>query len=811
MKRKFLVLVCLVAIVAILATSCDLIGKKGDDTCEHTYSDRWSTNSTEHWHAATCEHATEKSDVASHSDADQDGECDVCGYEIGHEHTYANNWTSNATHHWKAATCSHTEEKGALAVHADSNFDNLCDVCSATLVVELPDNIEEAVILVASRAAAINSGNLRYHFIARNHSDVDPEISKNIDYIFGSDSLHMVSANSAKAPNDLTNDDNTDYIEVTDVMKSWYQLLSADSVFSVTQTTEEGVTGDYELNAGANPALMNGYYCVVSTLLDAYGPENLLVAIYDLSQSSAASDYIEMFDEDTLTYSFAFDYMYVNTETAEGDHVDYYELEVSFTYSRNGMLTGLTVVADCYTNSLANEIDNDYTYDQSNGTITMKDTALADTYTFVFTQTVGERTYVNENPQSKFVPTDYDFFSDADCTTSLNGTINVKTEQAVSIYVGGFAPAGSSILYVVDTVTFTADESLHVWFYGNQIGLNADNAGTYTVEFTVAGVTKSFTVVVESANTSGGNIVTGENEFLVKTTETYDAYMTDLYTFTAVGSGEYTFNIPAGLGLWSVASMNANQFGNPEIDYYDNEEGATVVVELAAGEEYSFYVAAITKGDWIISYTYVYREVSNDNGGDATVIKDANGLGGEYKINWIMDGMFVLTFTPDSAGSRTGTLKVVDNNSSANGGTFSYTIENGAYLIFDSNNMITNAVVISKNGTDWCFQNKSCPNPLTFASETSAGGATSVVAGTYTATAGPATLTVTVDEDTVAFEYNHAMTGSDSATYTYEVVNGAVVLYDEGGIAVNPLAGKLNIDADGVPVSAEYNGNVFTF
>ena len=33
---------------------------------EHTFSTDWTTNDTYHWHAATCEHTTEKADKAKH-------------------------------------------------------------------------------------------------------------------------------------------------------------------------------------------------------------------------------------------------------------------------------------------------------------------------------------------------------------------------------------------------------------------------------------------------------------------------------------------------------------------------------------------------------------------------------------------------------------------------------------------------------------------------------------------------------------------------------------------------------------------------
>ena len=75
MKRNFLALLCVVALVLSLA-SCSLLGQflpgdePADNTCEHTYSDSWSSDAAEHWHAASCDHAELKTDVASHVDAD---------------------------------------------------------------------------------------------------------------------------------------------------------------------------------------------------------------------------------------------------------------------------------------------------------------------------------------------------------------------------------------------------------------------------------------------------------------------------------------------------------------------------------------------------------------------------------------------------------------------------------------------------------------------------------------------------------------------------------------------------------------------
>ncbi len=49
-------------------------------THEHTYSDTWTKNEVQHWHAATCTHTTLKKDAADHEFGDDDV-CDVCSYD----------------------------------------------------------------------------------------------------------------------------------------------------------------------------------------------------------------------------------------------------------------------------------------------------------------------------------------------------------------------------------------------------------------------------------------------------------------------------------------------------------------------------------------------------------------------------------------------------------------------------------------------------------------------------------------------------------------------------------------------------------
>ena len=836
MKRKFLVLLSIVVILALACSSCeklkDLLPDSsdllGDDVCEHTYSDKWSTNATEHWHAATCEHAELKADVASHLDADENGKCDVCDYQIGHEHTYAEAWTSDETHHWKAATCSHSDQKGELAAHVDADANGSCDVCTAHVhVVNIygkcticdeqvsdPDitNLEIILPILVSNANKVVSGSIAYENLVTSVSDSSYiKSTELVEYKLGVGTAYynLISTTISEG----TDWEGKPYKnEYTDYLEKWYEA-DGEGAVGVYRYNYDGIPGEFVLDTVSPKEVLDGYYYSVSTLADGYGAEDILATLYNLAKSDSASEFVSTYEDGV--YTFSFNYLAVNSDTGEGEgnHVDYYEVSVSFTASDSGVLTSLDIECDCYTNSLANEADNDYTYDQNSNTITMKDTAVADTYTFVVSQTEGTRSYVPEYTKSDFVPEDFDVFVDEELTTELGATVTVTEGSTLFLYLGNFAPAGTSSSYIADTYICNLD--VYTWIYDDSIGIYCQTAGEYSVEISLGGKTISFTLVVEAEQSGGGDVELGENEFTVTTTETYDMYMTDLYTFTATGAGTYTFTIPAGLGLWSEESQSNNPWGSPEVDYYANEFGATVSVELAEGEEYSYYVASTKKDTWTISYTYVAGDVSGGDEGDETVIKDANGLGGEYSIDWIMSGMFVLTFTPDSEGALTGTLEVVDNNKASNGGTFTYTIDNGAYLLFDSTNQITTAVIISNDGTNWNFQNASVLTPQVFATVSSAGGdgeEVTLAQGTYTGTDGfgNSFLTVVIDDTTVTFTFNHPMMGPSSVTATYAIVDGAVVLYDEDGEVLNPLAGALTIDANGVPTGADYNGTGYT-
>ena len=93
----------------------------------HKFAEGWSSDATNHWHAATCGHDV-KADEAAHTFGEavvkkeatetEEGEktftCTVCRYKkiesiavLPHTHKFAEGWSSDATNHWHAATCGH--------------------------------------------------------------------------------------------------------------------------------------------------------------------------------------------------------------------------------------------------------------------------------------------------------------------------------------------------------------------------------------------------------------------------------------------------------------------------------------------------------------------------------------------------------------------------------------------------------------------------------------------------------------------------------------------------------------------------------
>ena len=114
------------------------------ETCEydvhagagHSFASVYSYDDTNHWFASSCGHNVKKGEEA-HVDENNDKECDVCGRVDGtHEHTYDTSaWKQSATTHYYEATCG-CSLKALEEDHKDNNNDGICDVCEYVLYAE---------------------------------------------------------------------------------------------------------------------------------------------------------------------------------------------------------------------------------------------------------------------------------------------------------------------------------------------------------------------------------------------------------------------------------------------------------------------------------------------------------------------------------------------------------------------------------------------------------------------------------------------------------------------------------------------------
>jgi len=666
MKRNFLLLLCVIALMAACLASC---------AHQHTFSEEWyNQDPTNHWHRATCEHGEVKDSLAPHVDANEDGICDVCAYDMKHVHTFVDEWSYDDDNHWKAATCSHTEEKGELDLHSDDNSDGICDVCSGHVhdvnaagyckfadcgkkVKEIDENnIDELVNAVVVQQHLINGGNIDYGFVGRSNTNSSYNVDKTdlINYIFGKDNYTYVKVESDSVNGNAS---------ATGVFESWHQLTGPEETFGV-YSEDNGETFGMDMS---NVDKLQGHYISLSTLAGDYGVENTLYALYEVAIGNTATDLEIIPDtaENKVTFKYSYKTVFVNTtEIAVGDNpgslvhnVNFFEVEVTFTYSDDYALTGLYIACDCYTNDPGTSDQDGFLYDDvdieydpetdtfifveyvrdndGNGVFIPSDRRTPDTYTITVVQTVGERTEENPHPKSNFVPDSFDLFTNMDEETgALSNVVGDRMVVDVGsighLYVGNYKPEGTSLHYVTDLITFEVYDD-----DGNLIkGVDQYDNQIFIMMFTFAGEQRSFffipkqdgvyiiriyyvgklthEITVMSGDISDAKVELGENEFAAKISNTY-AWNNEL-TFTATKTGRYTFTLPAGLGLVNADAYDAaTESGNydtvsPYYDPYDpygpgSEIGGTFSLMLSEGQSIRMYASAAEKDIYIISYT----------------------------------------------------------------------------------------------------------------------------------------------------------------------------------------------------------------
>ena len=163
-----------------------------DETHEHVWSEAWSKDETHHWHECTAEgctvtdnagkngyaeHVWDKGKVTTEPTESSKGEktytCTFCNAtktaeipEIGHTHTWSEEWSSDATNHWHA--CSGCDEKKDVAAHtpgpaATEEHPQTCTECGYTIAPATGHITHTTTLVPAVVATCVDKGHRAYY------------------------------------------------------------------------------------------------------------------------------------------------------------------------------------------------------------------------------------------------------------------------------------------------------------------------------------------------------------------------------------------------------------------------------------------------------------------------------------------------------------------------------------------------------------------------------------------------------------------------------------------------------------------------
>lgn len=122
--KKSKILVSSLLLAGAMAVAFGLAGCKSCSH-QHTYSEDWSNDENNHWHAATCEHDDMKADEGAH-EYDANYRCTVCGYQ--HVHTFDSDYV--------CTTCGYKpNDQGIVIVKEKTDY-----VLDSALTMDVPVN-----------------------------------------------------------------------------------------------------------------------------------------------------------------------------------------------------------------------------------------------------------------------------------------------------------------------------------------------------------------------------------------------------------------------------------------------------------------------------------------------------------------------------------------------------------------------------------------------------------------------------------------------------------------------------------------------
>ena len=458
----------------------------------HTFSNDWSADDDAHWHAATCEHGIEVADKAAHVDADEDGECDVCEYDLTCEHELSDEVVGIAAGHYNVPDCDHDYLILNLTAHTGTE-DGVCDVCEYSF----DDLIDE--ITSTDAANRVNGGTISYQ---------GKYEKRDVTYNLGFGFLYM--------------DENAEYSYDPGVIENNKHSVHAfnnGNVFYLKESNGMVSREDYMItadNVKGYKFSSDMYFYLYLDDTDPCGVEDLVYAMYTFAKTNFANTLTTTWGEtNTISFMAADDY------SAKVFTID-------FVISANGVITTLNFKAEQYTGYISTEqLENggiildwegnpdvdengnptvpDYTMDD-NGNVTFLDGATVDTTTtFTVTQTEGSRENIKTTYDlDAMLLNSYDLTKD---DAVVGETLNVSVGENVNLAFSNMNPTTANLELDRLTAAVVDETGAETWnvsayAFADYLQLTAYQPGNYVLTLTSLNTSKTVKLVVTKPETT---------------------------------------------------------------------------------------------------------------------------------------------------------------------------------------------------------------------------------------------------------------------------------------------------------------------
>lgn len=748
---------------------CDKCEYDAHQGAGHTFASEWTQGETHHWHAANCGHTVDGADKAEHVDANNDKSCDVCEYDYNHTHTYATTWSKDDTHHWYAATCGCSIEGIDKAAHVDEDSDGVCEIC-------LNGPLDEWIATATSDAftSLVKSGVV-------NVTGWD-EATTTFEY--GTDCFH--SAN--------------EYYEY------WYMAVGNGNVMGIMLTEYDDETS-MEKAYGTTAGNLNGVEISVGYAdgETAYGVADAIATFYNLAKVNGNMEF--SVNEETKTFSFS----------------GYNANSEKFTVTYVVATTEIDEVEYSYISSLTVAVEDEY-----------------DT-TYEVEQVAGARTAVSPYDPDELIAASYDLemyaltyadwdWTEADSATEFATDLTIMPNQGYRFYLTNANPNVESFSFDEFTITINGEE------YVDGMQVNADTYSGYFEILVTSAEAGNYEIVVSTYKVTNTFSVT---VFIPAPTEIFASQYSQVY-YEMMPISELSVFIGEEAKFYSMVNSGADSSYTAAITSA-NAENAT----LTLGESDYFGVPYTFSATVAGTYTVVLTSTADANvtgtltitvnelpGADELLV----GYKGYYQYEWYFEadlGIGVL-FTPTEAGATTGTavIDLFDVNSSFNGvaystGTVSYAYDAGTGAVtltyVDGVNFVTdNYLEMSiQNGKlyvsiyvqammDFPGELTECERPEIPEADDDEPAVAGTFAGTYTATYmydSTITFDVVITDTTITF--TPVGPGAMQVVWTYEINGNNVTLYDNGMAITMPMMGYVEMN-NGVASMMYNNGTQYT-